>query len=381
MPKLLFIFFWVININSFGQNYLDLQDKLRPVGPENILKSPDYYTWGSSVVQGNDGKYYMFYNRWLHGVRPLDDDSLNYIFNGFSGWLKYGEIACGVSDNLEGPYKYVATVLKSTGQEGRWDRFTMTNPHIEKFGDYYYLYYVSTNFDSGYVSKNGTKNKEELQWMRYNCAQSIGVIKVKSINDFLIGNFQYPKQPIVKVDNVRTFEVANNPSVTQGPDGRYYMMYKSRKPGGHMTFWFAVADRPDASFTTISNVTSEADMASEDPCMWYDKRRNRFYAVAKYFSNSKNYGLQFGSLILIESKDGKVWQLAKHPEVSKRELLFKSGKKEMLARLERPFIYLDKNGTPLALFAAASFEPPGGGDPLQVPDEKNTFNVCIPLKR
>jgi hypothetical protein len=379
----LFIFLSCLSVSLpvSGQDDLDLGSKLEKVTEANIFSSPDYYTWGSSVVKGEDGKYYMFYSRWPHGKRKPDDDSLNYIFDGFAGWMKYSEIACAVSDKLEGPYAYISTVLASKGKEGRWDRFTKHNPHIKKFNGYYYLYYISSSYDSSFVPINGPQTKERLQWMRYNCGQSIGVIKAKTIKDLLSGNVTDPKDPIVRIDHQRTFEVATNPSVTEGPDGRYYMMYKSRLPGGHMTFWFAVADKPDSPFVTLSNVTSAADMASEDPYMWYDKKRKAFYAIAKYFTNSKKYGLQNGSLVLLYSKDGKEWAFSKYPEVSKRELVFANGKIETLAHLERPFIFFDKDGQALALFAAASYEQPSGGDPLTVPERKNTFNVCIPLQK
>ncbi len=375
------VILFLFTIKGGAQDDLNLSHQLGEIDSNNIFRSKDYYTWCPSVIQGDDGKFYMFYSRWPHGVRKLDDDSLNYIFNGFKGWQKYSEIAIASSDKLEGPYKHITTVLKSTGKEGRWDRFTMHNSHIQQFNGYYYLYFISTGYDSTFVPLIANASKEQVQWYRYNCAQSIGVVKVKSIRDFITGNFTMPDKPIVTVDKIKTFEVANNPSVTQGPDGKYYMMYKSRKSGGHMTFWWAVADKPDAPYTTISNVTSEADLACEDPFMWYDKKRRSFYAVAKYFSNSKKYGLQFGSLVMLTSKNGRGWSFPRNPEVSKRQINFIDGSKRLLHHLERPFIYRDKEGTALALFAAAAYESPFYGDPLQVDDNHNTFNVCIPLNR
>lgn len=48
----------------------------------------------------------MFYSRWPHGKRELADDPMNYIFNGFSGWLKYSEIAYAIADKAEGTCRY-----------------------------------------------------------------------------------------------------------------------------------------------------------------------------------------------------------------------------------------------------------------------------------
>ena len=198
----------------------------------------------------------------------------------------------------------------------------------------------------------------------------------------MAGHYYKPDQPILSVDNVHTFEVATNPTVTQGPDGKYYMMFKSRKPNvGNMTFWMAKADRPDQPFTFVGEVFTSADMACEDPCMWYDKKRKRFYAAVKYYSNSKKLVPQFGALALITSVDGLHWQAAKHSLISLREIKMKDGKKINLANLERPFVVTDKKGQPLALFAAASIGEPTKGGLEQVAPEFNTFNVSFPLDK
>lgn len=365
----------------YAQDELNFQGKIAPVDSSNVFITEGYYTWGASVVKGDDNRFYMFYSRWPHGERKLDDDSLNYIFNGFSGWMKYSEIACAVSDKLGGPYKYVKTVLKSNDGVGTWDQYSKHNPHVRKFGGYYYLYYSGNSFDPSFKIKGNPNPGNELaQWYRYNATQAVGVVKAKTIKDLLSGNFEKPIEPVMKADNVKTFEVANNPSVTQGPDGKYYMMYKSRIPGGGMTFWMAKSDEPDGEFKTVSNVISDKDLSSEDPSMWYDKKRKRFYAVAKYYAHSLKYAPEFGSLILIESKNGTDWALSKNSLVSLKEVNFKDGRKVKLDRLERPFVYTDKNGKPLALFAAASIYPLERNEIEVVDEEHNTFNVSFPIK-
>ncbi|ATP55836.1 hypothetical protein CPT03_04820 [Pedobacter ginsengisoli] len=215
--------------------------------------------------------------------------------------------------------------------------------------------------------------------MRYNAAQSIGVVKAKTIEDLLSGNYTRPSEPIMTVDNKQTYEVANNPSVTQGPDGKYYMMYKSRIPNGQMTFWIAKSNRPDGEFKTISNVVHDKDLSSEDPSMWYDKKRKSFFAVAKYFSKSLKYAPEFGCLYLIESTNGIDWQPAKNTLVSLKELNFKNGTKVKLENLERPFVYTDENGQPLALFAAGNIVFPTKGNVDHVDDYYNTFIVSFPI--
>ena len=373
----IFLMLW----NLHAQDDLNLSARIGKVDAASIFRQDGYYVWCTSVIKGEDGKYHMFYSRWKHGKRAPDDDSMNYIFNGFRGWNKYSEIAYAVSGKLKGPYKYVKTILKGDGDKNKWDRFTMHNPQVRKFGKYYYLYYISNSYDSSLYAGNTTFSKDWKHWLQYNSTQKIGVLKFKNMEGLLQGNYERSAKPLVQPDSVRTFEVTTNPTVTQGPDGKYYMMYKSRKPNvGHMTFWMAVSSKPDGPFTFAGEVFTTAEMACEDPCIWYDKKRKRFYAAAKYYSNSKLLAPQFGALVLITSVDGLKWEPAQHPLISLRELNMTNGSKIQLAHLERPFMVTDKNGEPVALFAAASVEDPSGAV-TDVKASQNTFGVYIPIKK
>lgn len=363
-----------------AQDNLDLNSRIGKVDTTGIFRQEGYYVWCTSVIKGDDGKYHLFYSRWKHGTRALDDDSMNYIFNGFRGWGKYSEIAYAVSDHIKGPYKFVKTILKGDGDPVKWDRFTMHNPQVRKFGEYYYLYYISNSYDSTLYADNTTFTKDWKHWLQYNSTQKIGVLKFKSFNDLLAGNVERSARPLMQPDHIRTFEVTTNPTVTQGPDGRYYMMYKSRKPNvGNMTFWMAVSDQPDGPYRFAGEVFTSADMACEDPCIWYDKKRKRFYAAAKYYSNSHLLAPQFGALVLITSVDGMKWEPATHSLISLRELNMTNGTKIELAHLERPFVVTDKNGEPVALFAAASIDDPFPAV-TRVKDSQSTFGVYIPIR-
>lgn len=257
----------------------------------------------------------------------------------------------------------------------------MHNPQVRKFGDWYYLYYIGNSYDPSINFPNSNFTKDWKHWLQYNCTQKVGVIKFKSFDDLLKGKFSKPALPLMKPDSVHTFEVTTNPTVTKGPDGKFYMLFKSRKPNvGNMTFWMAVSNKPDGDFKLTAEVFTDADMACEDPCLWYDKKRKRFYAAVKYYSNSKKIVPQFGALALITSEDGLHWKAANHALISLRELTMSDGKTIALSHLERPFVVTDKNGQPTALFAAASVNEPSEGDVKNVTPEKNTFIVCFPLK-
>ena len=364
---------------GWAQDDLNLNELIGPVDSSRFFIQKNHYSWCSSVIKA-DGKFHMFYSQWSHGKRAFDDDSMNYIFNGFRGWNKYSEIAYATSDKIDGPFKYVKTILKGDGDRNKWDRFTMHNPQVRKFGDHYYLYYISNSYDSTLQFNNPSFSPDWKHWLRYNCTQKIGVLKFKSFAELLKGKFKRSASPLMQADNLRTFEVTTNPTVAQGPDGKYYMLFKSRKPDvGNMTFWMAASDKPDGGFKIVSEVFTGADMACEDPCMWYDKKRKRFYASVKYYSNSKKLVPQFGALALITSEDGLHWIAANNPLISLRELKLTNGKKLELAHLERPFVVTDKDGQPIALFAAASIKEPSGGDVLNVAPENNTFIVCFSL--
>ena len=379
LRAIVFLFLTFGAIRGRAQDNLDLHSLLPDeIDSSHIFVSDSYYHWCSSVIQGENGKYYMFYSRWPHGTHSSDDDSMNYIFNGFKGWLKYSEIACAVSDRPCGPYHYVKTILKGPGDKNEWDRYTMHNPQIRKFGRYYYLYYISNSFDSTITAPK----KDWQQWLRYNCTQKIGVLKAATIYDLIDGKFARPVSPIMEPDRVHTFEVTTNPSVTQGPDGKFYMIYKSRKPHvGNMTLWMAVCNRPDGPFKEIAEVFTTPEMACEDPCLWYDSERKVFYAAVKYYSNSKVLAPQFGALALITSIDGLHWKPAAHSLISLREVRFAGRSTMTLAHLERPFLLLDKQGQPQALFAAAAIKEPGQSDPSAVDFEHNSFIVCLNLKK
>lgn len=379
--RLILILFCIFGIQpSFSQDDLDLSKRITAVDSSNLFLSDSYYIWGASVVKGDDGKYHMFYSRWPHADKPLDDDSLNYIFNGFSGWQKYSEIAHAVADDIMGPFKHVNVVLKGSQKDGDWKRFSMHNPMITKFNGRYYLYYISNSFDSSYHFDQPT-TPENKRWFQYNCTQKVGVAIADKIEDFATGKFEMPEKWIMEPDGINRLEIANNPTVAQGPDGKFYMMFKSRTaPRGHATMWMAKADKPDGPFTVAGNVFSTADFAAEDAFMWYDKRRKRFYAVLKNFSNSGKLNEQFGSVALITSADGLKWNPATHSMVTPRRVIWKDGRVIELAHLERPFVYINDKGEPEALFAAFARHPMGRSNYLKMGPEYNSGNVRISLK-
>ena len=346
---------------------LDLAGRIQPVSSNNILREEGFYVWGASVIQGDDGRYHMFYARWPEGMVGRDpDDPKDKRFEGMNGWLKYSEIAYATADSFAGPYVHRSTVLRGSGVPGNWDRFTAHNPHIKKFGGRYYLYYVANH-----------RVQDKDLWYSHVGGQCIGVLVADSIADLVAGRWDRPKKPLMCPDGKATFHRAVNPSVTRGQDGRFYMMFKSYSTkngrGGHMTHWMAVAEEPAGPFHLAGNVFDSAEFAAEDPYLWYDPRRRRFYAIVKNFKRDGALARQRGALALITSKDGvRDWRPATHRLVSNRHYFDGQGKEHTLGHMERPQLLIDAQGRIRCLYVAASYGNPWKGFA--------TFNLHLPVR-
>ena len=94
-------------------------DRLEYVGI--AVEEPGYHVWGSSPVNGPEGKIHLFVSRW-----PVKEK--------FGAWIAHCEIARYVSDSPEGPFVFQEVVLKGTDR-GTWDRKSPHNPNVQKVGD------------------------------------------------------------------------------------------------------------------------------------------------------------------------------------------------------------------------------------------------------
>lgn len=351
-------------VGACAADTLDFGGRLGTISSDNQFAQPGYYVWCGSGVRGEDGKYYLFYSRWKTGSedRTPGDETL---FKDMRGWLKYSEIAAAVSDSPTGPFHYVTTVLRGTGDTNRWDCFNAHNPQIQIFNRKAFLYYVANN---------PVPNPD--RWMQYADGQRIGVAVADSVTNLVAGKFQRSAQPLIAPDGTNTFCRVVNPSVTQGRDGRYLMMFKSRSAptGGRMTMWIASADKPDGPFRLDGPAITNPRWEAEDPCFWYDRDRDRYYAIVKDYSREyRDLSPQFGALALVTSLRGTGdWQVATHSLVSLREFTDAAGQRHKLANLERPQLFFDEHGKPICLYAAAGEDDPFAGHP--------SFNLHFPIR-
>ncbi len=317
---------------------LDLGGRMQPIPRHATFQDEGWFTWGGSMLQGEDGKYYLCYSRWPYKVK-------------MKGWITHSQIACAVADHPLGPYKHHSVLLKGRGK-GHFDASTVHNPHLHKFNGKYYLYYI------------GSIAKEEFQATRR--TQRIGVAVANSIT----GPWTRLDKPVLDVTpNSFDSGFTTNPSVVHYGD-KYIMVYKCIDKKNKVFHGVAFADSPIGPFKKYDKpifTHKNHHFPAEDPFIFSYK--GKLYAILSdhaVFTGVKQ------ALCLFESENGIDWQLAKHALISDRVIQWEDGTKEELADLERPQIYFNHEGEPAILFCAATRTKRAPG---------STFNIHIPLKK
>jgi len=290
---------------------LDLGSLARPLTQDSVFRASGYFCWGPNLIKGDDGRYYMAYSRW-----PSE--------TGAGGWLTDSEIAVAVADRPEGPYEHVQTLLQGRGP-GHWDELMAHNPKLKRFGDKYYLYYIS--------SRQGPTRGH----VRY--SQRTGV----TVADSILGPYERFDAPLVE-PSPPIYNLSSNPGVTQMHDGRYLLITKGDIEHHEPSDSFpqriqalGIADSPTGPFELLPE-PAIADIDTEDASIWYDAEREVYYAV---FHAHEYIGL-------ITSDDGVHWHRAKHYEITRKALACEDGSVLQPGRMERPSVFIE-DGVPRVL--------------------------------
>lgn len=353
-----------ISINGFADSAKQI-----PVS-ESILSLEGYFVWGGSVVKGDDGRYHMFFSMFDAGPgKPVFSDS----------WLLSSKIGYAVSDYPDKGFEFIKVILYGAAVEGdsaAWDAQGVHNPHIKKFKDKYYLYYIGSHDPGEKPEGNpgyGLNARNRIQQV-----QSVAVIEVDRIEDLVSLNFKRPEKPLMTArtrvkpppvidpspegtealpDNL----IVVNPTVEYRPsDGKYLMYFKGNlyDPGWRGAHGLAIADDPGGPFEPVDQFmfelrTEDGKIASaEDPYVWYHPGTELFYAVFKDFHG--NFTGSDPALAMMISPDGIDWKL--HPKriFSKKEIPLNDGSSISLANFERPQFLINEEGEPIAFYAACS---------------------------
>lgn len=331
----------------------DFSALLQPVPETGLLTEDGYYVWGGSAVKGPNGRYHIFYARWKK----------EHFFN---GWVTHSEIAHGVAEKPEGPFRFKDVALPARGIE-YWDGLCTHNPTVKEFDGKYYLYYMGNTGDG--------KAMQNLNFVHRN-NQRIGVAWA----DHPDGPWHRNDKPFVDVSADKNSDDAlmtSNPSVTRMRDGKYLVVYKAvakDKPlpfGGPVTHLAAIAETPLGPIKKYDQriFYKEGEMfPAEDPYVWYQESDDMYYGIVKDMHGT--FTGKGVSLAFFESNDGLNWKPAENPLASKLQFTFEDGRVQKVARLERAQI-LFENNMPRMLYCAST-----KGDPFT----SETFNVHIPLR-
>ena len=334
-------------------------------GKANIaLKLDDYYVWDCSVIKSG-GKYHMFSSRWKKEY-------------GFGwNWLFNSEIIHSVADKPEGPYHFQNVALPRRGRE-YFDGMSTHNTCIKEYNGKFYLYYMGTTYGGDIPTSVSDVSQVygEETWNR----KRIGVAVADDIN----GEFVRRDTPLLEPRDCSFWDctITTNPSVAIMPNGKTYMIYKSRSSVGKpLKLGIAVADQPDGAFKRLSDKPildfPDSNIHIEDPFIWYDSKKKKFCLITKDDVKNGAYGItgEWGSGFYAESDDCLDFEIGNEPKVYSRTIDWIDGKTTTQGNLERPSVLFDENGEPTHIFCASGFAEA----PYDFTDI--TFVVCMKLEK
>lgn len=352
-----------------------------------VFASDDHFVWGASPIKTDDGNYYLVYAAFEAGEVPFT-----------TAWVTGSQLGLAVSDRPDGNFRQLGIFYNKDGyreDNSRWDAQSVHNPHLRRFGDKYYLYYIGTSDAGNETVKSATGTLDRRS--RLQQSLQIGVIEFESFRQLLDGDFRpgtcilsprtrvkdtdivrpSPEGTLPKPDNI----IVVNPSVVFRPsDGKYLLYFKGNiyDPHWRGIHGVAIGDSPTGPFTAQDEevftieTPDHRKLSAEDPYVWYHPEDRRFYAVFKDFTG--DFTKAGPCLAWMQSADGIHWELPEHSLFMKKEIVLTSGDTLQVDRLERPQLLLDEQGNPTVLFAACSVGNVNGKT------DGSSFNLQIPIR-
>lgn len=325
------------------------------------FESEGYWSWGSSVVKGDDGLYHMFVSRFPKSL-PFHP-----------GWMVASEIVHAVSDVPQGPYRFSEVALPARGAQ-YWDGRSTHNPRILKYKHKYYLIYMGSTHP--FVNPTYDELTLDSPWCIVARANKrIGL----AVADTPYGPWKRMDEPILKTEpNTFYSFLTSNPSPIVQEDGSVMMIFKGRahtQDGKYsdMSMGIAYAPSIEGPYQVLNDKQPifqvDGQGEAEDPFLWKDERG--YHAIFK--DHASKFTGELGGGVMAHSKDGIRWNPDKDPKAYSRSVEWEDGKVNMQGQLERPFI-LFENGKPTYIFFA-TMDGPGGFE-----NATRSWNMVIPIR-
>lgn len=341
----------------------DLYERIAPAPVGGGYEDPDYWVWGSSVMQGNDGKYHMFVSRWPKA------------FPFHPGWMVKSEVAHCVSDTPEGPYRFVDVALGARGAK-YWDGQSCHNPRVVKYKDTYVMFYMGSTHPLPDIEDPKELTLDSAWTVIARSNKRIGIATAKDLN----GPWERRDACVLdtKPDTFYEF-LTSNPAPWINEDGSVTLVFKARKYNEqfpyHSSMMIGLATAPsiEGPYTVVGHepIFGPDKMGEiEDPFLWKDE--TGYHMIAKDMKSTLAGEHHAG--ILAHSKDAVHWTLDKEPLAYSRELLWDNGETITMGQLERPF-GLVQDGRLTHLFFATMDGPGGFGNSTK------SWNMVVPLEQ
>lgn len=362
-----------LTANVYSQkidNLLELKEKSKNELFHNLGKAPrtpafqceGYWVWGSSVIQGDDGKYHMYVSRFPKSL-PFHP-----------GWMVASEIVHAISFTPEGPYKFSDVALPARGAQ-YWDGRSTHNPRIFKYNHKYYLIYMGSTHP--FEEPSYEELTLDSKWCIVGRANKrVGL----AVADSPYGPWKRLDEPILKTEpNTFYSYLTSNPSPVVRKDGSVLMIFKGRahtENGRYSNMALGIASAPSIEGPyTVQNDKKpifqvEGQGEAEDPFLWEDERG--FHIIFK--DHVAKFTGEKGGGVMAHSQDGINWIVDEDAKAYSRTVEWEDGDIEMQGQLERPFLFFE-NGVPAYVFFA-TMDGPGGFE-----NATKSWNMVIPIKK
>lgn len=362
-----------LTANVYSQkidNLLELKEKSKNELFHNLGKAPrtpafqceGYWVWGSSVIQGDDGKYHMYVSRFPKSL-PFHP-----------GWMVASEIVHAISPTPEGPYKFSDVALPARGAQ-YWDGRSTHNPRIFKYNHKYYLIYMGSTHP--FEEPSYEELTLDSKWCIVGRANKrVGL----AVADSPYGPWKRLDEPILKTEpNTFYSYLTSNPSPVVRKDGSVLMIFKGRahtENGRYSNMALGIASAPSIEGPyTVQNDKKpifqvEGQGEAEDPFLWEDERG--FHIIFK--DHVAKFTGEKGGGVMAHSQDGINWIVDEDAKAYSRTVEWEDGDIEMQGQLERSFLFFE-NGVPAYVFFA-TMDGPGGFE-----NATKSWNMVIPIKK